>query len=170
MGRHHADHCIIKVDIVCQGVGVQRDPVFAILGGIGQDGIPAPVGAYPGLVFHLHAAGAGGFHQHHGIVQRLAQGDAVGVRQHAAADPVVELFKAVAAAVADVGVAVAAAVVERGIACAPVVAVAAAGIAGLHAIAEVVVIQQGAVQARQIGHAAIEIVRQAVAGAGVPPD
>ncbi len=44
-----------------QGVGVQRDPVFAILGGIGQDGIPAPVGAYPGLVFHLHAAGAGAF-------------------------------------------------------------------------------------------------------------
>ena len=92
------------------------------------------------------------------------------MRQHAAADPVVELFKAVAAAVADVGVAVAAAVVERGIACAPAVAVAAAGIAGLHAIAEVVVFQQGAVQARQVSHAAIEIVRQAVAGAGVPPD
>ena len=90
------------------------------------------------------------------------------MRQHAAADPVVELFKAIAAAVADVGVAVAAAVVEGGVACAPVVAVAAAGIAGLHAIAEVVVFQQGAVQARQIGHAAIEIVRQAVAG--VPPD
>ena len=87
-----------------------------------------------------------------------------------AADPVIELFKAIAAAVANVGVAVAAAVVEGGVAYAPVVAVAAAGIAGLHAIAVVVVFQQGAVQARQIGHAAIEIVRQAVAGAGVPPD
>ena len=92
------------------------------------------------------------------------------MRQHAAADPVVELFETIAAAVADVGVAVAAAVVERGIAGAPAVAVAAARIAGLHAIAEVIVFQQGAVQARQIGHAAIEIVRQAVAGAGVPPD
>lgn len=36
------------------------------------------------------------------------------MRQHAAADPVIELFEAIAAAVADVGVAVAAAVVEGG--------------------------------------------------------
>ncbi len=43
------------------GVGIQRDPVFTILSGIRQDGIPAPVGAYPGLVFHFHAAGAGAF-------------------------------------------------------------------------------------------------------------
>ncbi len=61
MGGHHADHRIVKVDIVRQGVGIQRDPVFAILSGIRQDGIPAPVGAYPGLVFHFHAAGAGAF-------------------------------------------------------------------------------------------------------------
>lgn len=59
MGGHHADHRIVKVDIVRQGVGIQRDPVFTILSGIRQDGIPAPVGAYPGLVFHFHAAGAG---------------------------------------------------------------------------------------------------------------
>ena len=89
--------------------------------------------------------------------------------QHTAADAVVELFETVAAAVADIGVAVAAAIVQRRVAGAAAIAFAAAGVAGLHAIAQVIVFQQGAVKSRQIGHPTIKIVRHAVAGAGVPP-
>ena len=135
VGGHNTDHRIIKVDVIGQRIGVQRHPVFPVFGGVGQNGVAAPVGPYPGLVFYLHAIRAGGFDQHDRVVHRLAQGDAVSVGQHAAAQAVVELFDTVAAAVADVGVTVAAAVVQRRVSGAAAVAIAAAGVAGLYAVA-----------------------------------
>ena len=169
VGGHNTDHRIIKVDVIGQRIGVQRHPVFPVFGGVGQNGVAAPVGPYPGLVFYLHAIRAGGFDQHDRVVHRLAQGDAVSVGQHAAAQAVVELFDTVAAAVADVGVTVAAAVVQRRVSGAAAVAIAAAGVAGLYAVAQVVVLQQRAVQAGKAGGPAVQIVGHAVAGAGVPP-
>ena len=158
VGRDDADNRIVQVDVIGQAVGVQRHPVFPVFGGVGQHGVAAPVGLNPGLVFHFDVVCAGGFDQHHRVVHRLAQRDAVGVGQHAAAQAVVQLFDTVAAAVADVGVAVAAAVVQRRVAGAAAIALTAAGVAGLHAVAQVVVLQQRAVQARQSAHPTMQIV------------
>lgn len=68
MGGYYVDYCIVKVDIVCQGVGIQCDLVFMIFSGIRQDGIFVLVGVYFGLVFYFYVVGVGGFYQYYGIV------------------------------------------------------------------------------------------------------
>ena len=72
-------------------------------------------------------------------------------------------------AVTDIGIAVTTAIIQRGVACASAITIASPGIAGLHAIAEVVVFQQRTVYASQIGHPTVEIVWHAVAGTGMSP-
>ncbi len=91
------------------------------------------------------------------------------MRQHATAHAVIQLFNPVAMAVANVGIAIATAIVQRGITGAPAAAFAAAGIARLHVVAEVVILQQRAVKPGEVAHPTVEIVGHAVAGARLSP-
>ena len=78
--------------------------------------------------------------------------------QYPTADSVIELLNIIAMAVTDIGIAVTTAIIQRGVACASAITIASPGIAGLHAIAEVVVFQQRTVYTDQIGHPTVEIV------------
>jgi DNA-binding GntR family transcriptional regulator len=85
MGGHHADHCIVKIDIVGQ-VLVSSATRFSRYSVAYSRTAYRASRCVPRSGFLPSRRRRRGFHQHHGIVQRLAQGDAVGV-QHAAADP-----------------------------------------------------------------------------------
>ena len=78
--------------------------------------------------------------------------------QYPTADSVIELLNIITMAVTDIGIAVTTAIIQRGVACASAITIASPGIAGLHAIAEVVVFQQRTVYTSQIGHSTVEIV------------
>ncbi|MNP12764.1 hypothetical protein D3C76_1050150 [compost metagenome] len=161
---HHVYHGVVDIGFITEGIGVQRDAVLAIGGGIRHHRIASPVSFHPGAVFNINARRARRFDQHVGAAERLAQRDAVGMSNDAAAQAIVHLLIARAVVVADIAVAKPALIVQRRIA---VSAAAFIGITLLHGVAEVVIAKQSAAYTRRLGHFAVAVGAVVVGGVGV---
>ena len=121
VGHHHraaaGDHglpLLVDVGVVGHRLRIEGNDIFPVGGQGGHHGIAAPVGVHIVAVLHRHAGGPRRPDDGEALTHRLAEGDAVRMRDHRAGASPGQLVAGGVMAIADLGVAEAAVVVQGG--------------------------------------------------------